>query len=48
MGKNPIVSVAYENEMIRQKNLTLHKMCVTSLLHVWSMGRFTAVSWVVL
>ena len=33
MGKNPIVSVAYENEMIQQKKkLTLDKMCVTSLL----------------
>ena len=32
MGKNSIVSVAYENEMIQQKKITLHKMCFTSLL----------------
>ena len=35
MGKKPIVSVTYENERISiiiKKQLTLHKMCVTSLL----------------
>ena len=33
MGKKPIVSVTYENEKISiKKKLTLHKMCVTSLL----------------
>ena len=34
MGKKPIVSVTYENERIstKKKPLTLHKMCVTSLL----------------
>ena len=35
MGKKPIVSVTYENERIsikKKKQLTLHKMCVTSLL----------------
>ena len=35
MGKKPIVSVSYENERINdfnKKQLTLHKMCVTSLL----------------
>ena len=34
MGKNPIVSVTYENERIsiKKKQLTLIKMCVTSLL----------------
>ena len=32
-GKKPIVSVTYENERISiKKQLTLHKMCVTSLL----------------
>ena len=33
MGKKPIVSITYENKRIStQKQLTLHKMCVTSLL----------------
>ena len=33
MGKNPIVSVPCENERISIKTqLTLHKICVTSLL----------------
>ena len=32
MGKKPIVSVPYENERINKKQLTLLKMCVTSLL----------------
>ena len=33
MGKKPIVSVTYENESdFSKKLLTLHKMCVTSLL----------------
>ena len=33
MGKKPIVSVTYENERISiKKQLTLLKMCVTSLL----------------
>ena len=34
MGKEPIVSVTYENERIsiKKKQLTLLKMCVTSLL----------------
>ena len=35
MGKKPIVSVTYENERIsilKKKQLTLLKMCVTSLL----------------
>ena len=34
MGKKPIVSVNYENERIsiKKKQLTLLKMCVTSLL----------------
>ena len=35
MGKKSIVSVTYENERIsikKKKQLTLHKMCVTSLL----------------
>ena len=34
MGKKPIVSVTYENERISIKNssVTLHKMCVKSLL----------------
>ena len=33
MGKKPIVFVSYENERISiKKQLTLHKMCVTSLL----------------
>ena len=33
MGKEPIVSVTYENERISiKKQLTLHKMCVTPLL----------------
>ena len=33
MGKKPIVSVTHENERISiKKQLTLHKMCVTSLL----------------
>ena len=33
MGKKPIVSVTYENERISiKKQLTLVKMCVTSLL----------------
>ena len=33
MGKNPIVSVTYENKRISiKKQLTLHKMCVTCLL----------------
>ena len=33
MGKKPIVSVTYENERISiKKQLTLHSMCVTSLL----------------
>ena len=33
MGKNPIASVTYKNERISiKKRLTLHKMCVTSLL----------------
>ena len=33
MGKKRIVSVTYENENISIKTqLTLHKMCVTSLL----------------
>ena len=32
-GKKPIVSVTYENETnFNKKQLTLHKMCVTSLL----------------
>ena len=36
MGKKPIILVTYEDERIsikkRKKQLTLHKMCVTSLL----------------
>ena len=34
MGKKPIVSVTYEKERIstKKKQLTLFKMCVTSLL----------------
>ena len=33
MGKKPIVSLTYENERISiKKQLTLLKMCVTSLL----------------
>ena len=44
MGKNPIISVTYENERISiKKQRTLLKMCVTSLLcgPVWSIyGRF--------
>ena len=33
MGKKPIVSVPYDNERISiKKKLTLHKICVTSLL----------------
>ena len=33
MGKKPIVSVTYEHEKISiKKQLTLHKLCVTSLL----------------
>ena len=33
MGKKPIVSLTYENERISiEKQLTLLKMCVTSLL----------------
>ena len=33
MGKKPIVSVTYQNERISiKKQLTLLKMCVTSLL----------------
>ena len=35
MGRKPIVSLNYENERIsikKKKQLTLHKMCVTSLL----------------
>ena len=33
MGKKPIVSVTYENESVSiKKQLTLSKMCVTSLL----------------
>ena len=34
MGKKPLVSVTYENERIsiKKKQLTLLKMCVTSLL----------------
>ena len=32
MGKKPILSVTYENERISKKQLTLLKMCVTSLL----------------
>ena len=33
MGKKPIVSVTYENESdFNKKLLTLHKLCVTSLL----------------
>ena len=33
MGKKPIVSVTYENERISiKKQLTILKMCVTSLL----------------
>ena len=34
MGKKPIISVTYENERIsvKKKQLTLLKMCVTSLL----------------
>ena len=36
MGKKPIVPVTYENERILikpiKKQLTLHQMCVTSLL----------------
>ena len=42
MGKKPIVSVTYVNERIsmKKKQLTLLKMCVTSLLcgsraHLW-------------
>ena len=32
MGKKPVVSVTYENEGFqKKKQLTLHKMCVTSL-----------------
>ena len=46
-GKKPIVSVTYENERISiKKQLTLLKMCVTSVLCVWSTGRFMAVLWV--
>ena len=46
-GKKPIISVTYENERISiKKQLTLLKMCVTSLLRVWSTGRFMAVLWV--
>ena len=48
MGKKPIVSVTYENEGISiKKQLTLHKMCVTSLLRgpwadLWPFyGRFS-------
>ena len=34
MGKKPIVSVTYENERVSiKKQLTLLKMCVTSLLN---------------
>ena len=34
MGKKPIASVTYENERISiKKQLTSHKMCVTSLLY---------------
>ena len=35
MGKTPIASVTYENERIsikKKKQLTSHKLCVTSLL----------------
>ena len=35
MGKTPIASVTYENERIsilKKRQLTLHKLCVTSLL----------------
>ena len=51
MEKNPIVSVTYENERISiKKQLTLHKMCVISLLcgpwaYLWP---FYQVLWVVL
>ena len=40
MGKKPIFSVTYENERTstKKKQLTLLKMCATSL--VWSTGRF--------
>ena len=46
MGKKPIVSVTYENERILiKKELTLPKMCVTSLLcgprvDLWPFYRF--------
>ena len=34
MGKKPIVSVTYDNERISiKRQLTLLKMCVTSLLY---------------
>ena len=48
--KKPIVSVTYENERIsiKKKQLTLHKMCVTDVSPVCSLGRFMAVLWVVL
>ena len=47
MGKKPIVSVTYENERIsKKKQLTLNKMCVTSLLcgpwaDLWYSKRFS-------
>ena len=47
MGKKPIVSVTYENERISiKKQLTLLKMCVTSLLCGPCTGRCMAVLWV--
>ena len=45
MGKQPIVSVTYENETISiKKQLTLLKN-VCYVYPVWSTGRFIAVLW---
>ena len=41
MGKKPTVSVTYENERIlKKKQLTLLKMCVTSLLCCAGINKF--------
>ena len=40
MGKKPIVSLTYENEMISIKNSLPYLKCVYYVSPVWSTGRF--------